>query len=83
MAKLSTQRNCKRQADSRRRLWWAAAGGLILFVAWQVVSNPLPSSQGQSVAGLAPDITLTTRQGDYRLSERKGNLVALYFSFIG
>lgn len=69
----------------RRRAIWAVVGGLGLLVAWLVISNPLPSnSNAVSVAAEpAPDITLMTAQGDYRLSEQKGEVVALYFSFVG
>ncbi|MCH7609847.1 MAG: hypothetical protein IIB10_04020 [Chloroflexi bacterium] len=72
-----------RQAARRRGVLWAVVGGLGLFVAWQVISNPLPTTKAQSLAGLAPDITLTTQQGEYRLSEQKGETVALFFAFVG
>ena len=85
MTGLSRQRERRRQVARRRRVLWAVVGGLGLFVAWLVISNPLPTANnGQSfVAEAAPDITLMTKQGDYRLSEQKGEVVALYFSFVG
>jgi len=79
--RVRTQR--RRQAARRRGLLWAVAGGLGLFVAWQVISNPLPSTKPQSLAEPAPDITLNTQQGEYRLSEQKGETVALFFAFVG
>ncbi len=83
--KRKRQDEIKRQASRRRRVLWAVVGGLGLFVAWLVISNPLPTANnGQFfVAEAAPDITLTTQQGEYRLSEQKGEVVALYFSFVG
>ncbi len=74
----------KIQASRRRRvLLWAAVGGLGVFVAWAVISNPLPTTKAQSLAEPAPDITLTTQEGEYRLSEQKGETVALFFAFVG
>lgn len=75
----------KRQASRRRRVVWAVVGVLGLFVAWLVISNPLPTASSNQSTAIepAPDITLLTNQGDYRLSERRGEVVALYFSFVG
>ena len=75
----------KKQTSRRRRVLWAVVGVLGVLVAWLVISNPLPSTSGsvQVAAQPAPDITLVTNQGDYRLSEQKGEVVALYFSFVG
>ncbi len=75
----------KKQTARRRRMLWAVVGVLGVLVAWLVISNPLPSTSGsvQVAAEPAPDITLITNQGDYRLSEQKGEVVALYFSFVG
>lgn len=76
----------RKQASRRRRgLLWALVGGIGLFVAWLVIANPLTSTSKnvQSAAEPAPDITLMTKQGDYRLSDQKGQVVALYFSFVG
>jgi hypothetical protein len=56
------------------------AGGLGFLAAWLVFSNPLPSTQHPTAFEPAPDITVATPQGDYH---QKGDLVALYFSFVG
>jgi hypothetical protein len=83
--KRSRQAERKRQASRLRRVLWAVVGVLGMFVAWLVISNPLPSTGDivRVAAEPAPDITLVTNQGDYRLSEQKGEVVALYFSFVG
>ncbi len=84
-SKRNRQAERKRQASRRRRMLWAMVGTLGLFVAWLVISNPLPTASSNQSTAIepAPDITLLTNQGDYRLSERKGEVVALYFSFVG
>lgn len=83
--KRSRQAERKKQTARRRRMLWAVVGVLGVLVAWLVISNPLPSTSKniQVAAEPAPDITLVTNQGDYRLSEQKGEVVALYFSFVG
>ncbi len=83
--KRNRQAERKKKASRRRRVLWGVVGVLGVFVAWLVISNPLPSSSKnvQVAAEPAPDITLMTKQGDYRLSEQKGEVVALYFSFVG
>ena len=75
----------KKQTSRRRRVLWAAVGVLGVFVAWLVISSPLPSTSDNDLVAAepAPDITLMTKEGDYRLSEQKGEVVALYFSFVG
>ena len=84
-SKRNRQAERKKQASRRRRVLWAVVGALGIFVAWLVISNPLPSTSDsvQVSAEPAPDITLMTKQGDYRLSDQKGEVVALYFSFVG
>ncbi len=75
----------KKQTSRRRRMLWAVVGVIGALVAWLVISNPLPSTSDNDLVAAepAPDITLITKQGDYRLSEHKGEVVALYFSFVG
>ena len=83
-SKHKTRSERRKQARRRRGVLWGLAGGMGLLVAWLVISNPLPGPGGAStVSGPAPDITVTTPDGDYRLSDQKGDLVALYFSFTG
>ncbi|GMR09890.1 MAG: hypothetical protein BMS9Abin28_0710 [Anaerolineae bacterium] len=82
-SKRNRQAERNRRALRRRRVLWAVAGGLGVFVAWAVISNQLPTTKVQPAAEPAPDITLTTQQGEYRLSEQKGETVALFFAFVG
>jgi len=59
--------------------------------------QPAPQSQRQaaaaeatslrqaqdSAADLAPDLTLATQDGEFQLSQKRGNVVILYFAFVG
>lgn len=83
MARRSNERKRDMRAARRRRLWWAAAVGMLLLFGWLVFANRLPVGQSQTSAEPAPELTLTTAHGEYRLSEQKGEVVALYFSFVG
>jgi hypothetical protein len=42
-----------------------------------------PPGAGSSVGKVAPDLTLATLDGGFRLSEQRGKVVLLYFSFPG
>jgi len=77
--------------QSRRASWPGASrflwmGGL-LFVLAVVVSvvlaGGLLKGSGQAHGDLAPDITLATTEGDFRISEQRGSVVVLYYSFPG
>ncbi len=69
----------------RRRglfLW----GGALAFIAGVVVYSLLATGSlgGQMAnADIAPDVTLTTAEGQVRLSDLRGQPVLLYFSFSG
>ena len=81
--KSKAQAQHRRKSSHRNRLARAvAAGGLGLFAAWVAFSNPLAGTVRSAEPVPAPDITLTTQQGDYRLSEHKGETVALFFAFV-
>lgn len=50
----------------------------------QPAARPIsPSSSQATSAQAAPDITLSTFDGDLRLSEKRGDAVVLFFSFVG
>ena len=61
-------------------------GGLvsILVVLVSVVlAGGLLQGCGQAKGDIAPDITLATTEGDFRISEQRGSVVVLYYSFPG
>jgi hypothetical protein len=61
-----------------------AAGALfvVFVVGMSLFSTGLLDSQ-EAAAEPAPDITLATLQGDFRLSQKRGSVAVLYFSFVG
>ncbi len=80
---MSNKRGRKEHDAGRQRQWWLVAAGAVLVIALALVlSAGQPGSQ-EAAADLAPDLTLTTLQGDFRLSEKRGDILALYFSFVG
>ena len=66
------------------RFFWMGGLFFVLAVVVSVVlaSGLLPGS-GQAKGILAPDITLATTEGDFRISEQRGSVVVLYYSFPG
>ena len=88
-----TKRRAKRRQAARRRSWWsnrrlirAGALGLVLAaVGYSVFATSLldGSGQGSATAELAPDITLATPAGHFQLSDHRGEVFLLYFSFPG
>ena len=83
--------NAKRLAKARsgfirRHLLWAVVATLVLVTgAFSLfVSGLLTSSGTESTAKEpAPDIVLATAAGTFQLSEHRGKVVVLYFSFPG
>lgn len=70
----------------RRHLMWAIVPTLVLVIgAFSLfLSGPLTGSGTESTTKeLAPDITLATAAGNFQLSEHRGKVVVLYFSFPG
>ncbi len=86
-----TQTASGRSWSSNKRLIWAGVLGLVLVIAVSgiFVSGLLGGSRkgdvtaGSPTAALAPDIALTTVDGDFLLSEQRGRVTLLYFSFPG
>lgn len=60
-------------------------GGIVVVVAVVslVLVNGLLQKSGKTEGAIAPDITLSTRAGDFRLFEQRGNVVVLFYSFPG
>ena len=94
MASKSTRgagRNKRSSGIWERRKWWfvgAAAVGAIalLAVLTPMLSGPdIPEIAGQEfrTSETAPDMTLVTLDGEFRLSENRGKVLLLYFSFPG
>ena len=52
-------------------------------VASIVLASGLLQKSGQTNGDLAPDITLATTEGNFHMSEQRGNVVVLYYSFPG
>lgn len=73
-----------RSRGKRRRLLWVASMAFIVGLgayAFFATTDFLPGAKAAGEA--APDITLGTEKGGFRLSEQKGKVLVLYFSFPG
>ena len=94
----STTRRASRQAAAldlwQRRKWWFVGGGFagamaLLTALTFALSGPEATDRTVDVgaapvsADAAPDMTLATLDGDFRLSENRGEVLLLYFSFPG
>ena len=76
----------------QRGRWWfiggaATAGAIAVLTALTLVfagpQRPQTTGQEIGLAQTAPDMTLETLDGEFRLSENRGEVVLLYFSFPG
>ena len=78
----------------QRRRWWFIVGGVagamaLLAALTFALSGPEATERTVDVgpapvsAELAADMTLATLDGDFRLSENRGEVMLLYFSFPG
>ncbi len=75
-----------RSSSIRKRLIWGGVLGLILVivVSGLFAASRLGSPEERSVsAEPAADITLATEAGEFQLSDLRGQVVLLYFSFPG
>ncbi|HWP34125.1 MAG TPA: hypothetical protein VNM66_00870 [Thermodesulfobacteriota bacterium] len=62
--------------------WLALAGTLVGLTALGLWGAGAPSLR-RPAGEPAPDVTVRTESGAYRLSEQRGKVVVLYFSFPG
>jgi len=69
---------------------WLSIGGVVAIVLgiiiYSLFSTGIIGSGGgtsKASADVAPDLTLPTMNGELRLSEERGKVVVLYFSFPG
>jgi hypothetical protein len=56
---------------------------ILAFVVSVLLARGLLQWSGSAKVDIAPDITLATTEGDYRISEQRGSVVVLYYSFPG
>ncbi len=65
------------------RRWRLVAVGVFVLLAVVLVFSTGLLATPKAEAELAPDLTLKTLQGDFQLSNHRGEAVVLYFSFVG
>ena len=68
----------------QRGKWWFTGGGVagavaLLVVLTSALSGPEITTGGEP----APDMVLATANGEFRLSDQRGEVSLLYFSFPG
>ncbi len=89
---MNQRSNPKRLAKARsgfirRRLFWSVAASLALVTAaFSLFASGLLTSSGTEPTAsyeLAPDIVVATAAGSFQLSDQRGKVVVLYFSFPG
>ncbi len=73
----------KRSEARRKRFVWTWTMVFIVVIVTQhlIASDLLGSSA--AVGRPAPDVTLNTTNGGFRLSEQRGKVLVFYFSFPG
>lgn len=72
--------------SNSRRLIWAVGLALVLAIgASGLFATGFLTDSGKETTSseLAPDITLATLGGNFQLSDHRGEVVLLYFSFPG
>lgn len=76
-------RGTKSSGARKKRFSWA--GGLLFIVGLVAYGLFVTDLLGGSRAAgePAPDVTLNTANGEFRLSQQKGKVLLLYFSFPG
>ena len=68
----------------QRGQWWLIGGGLTGAIALLVVlTSALSGPTAATGRELAPDMVLATANGEFQLSEHRGEVSLLYFSFPG
>ncbi|MFB3120951.1 MAG: hypothetical protein ACE10H_02020 [Candidatus Binatia bacterium] len=76
-------RQTKSSGARKKRFSWA--GGLLFIVGLVAYGLFVTDLLGGSRAAgePAPDVTLNTANGEFRLSQQRGKVLLLYFSFPG
>ena len=87
MAYRTKRQTAKGQSgSSSRRLIWAVGVALVLAIGVSsLFATGFLTGSGKKITSseLAPDITLATLGGNFQLSEHRGEVMLLYFSFPG
>ncbi len=87
MTSKAKQRHSARRQPSnlwQRGRWWFIGGGIVGAIALLVVLTSALSGPKIATGGEpAPDMILATTDGEFQLSQRRGEVTLLYFSFPG
>jgi len=82
-AEAGKNQRAKSSGAKRRPSFWAGSLVLIVgIVAYGLFATDLLGGS-RAAAEPAPDITLNTADGEFRLSQQRGKVLLLYFSFPG
>jgi len=82
-AEAGDSRPAKHLRPKSKRLVWA---GSLAFVVGLLAYGLFATDVGgaaQAAGEPAPDVTVSTANGEFRLSHQKGKILVLYFSFPG
>ena len=86
---MSKRKREKALSSARKwRSWGIIGGGLVAALALLVglafaLSGPQARESELGLSNPAPDMTLATLSGEFQLSENRGEVLVLYFSFPG
>lgn len=80
---LGPSRRARTPRVNRWLVLWAGGAVCILGLFGYVLFAAGWLGGSQAAADLAPDLTFSTPNGEFRLSEQRGKVVVLYFSFPG
>ncbi len=83
LAEAGKNQRAKNSGARRRHFLWAGSRVLIAgIVAYGLFATDLLGGS-RAAAEPAPDVTLNTLNGEFRLSQQRGKVLVLYFSFPG
>jgi hypothetical protein len=72
----------RRGPEGRRLVRRAGLASIVGLLAWGLFATDM-GGIGQLAAEPAPDVTVSTANGEFRLSHQRGKVLVLYFSFPG
>ncbi len=82
-AKRSRAPQRRRSLWSRGKWWFITSAVAAAIALLFVLSTSLSGSKTSEPGITAPDVTLATLDGEFRLSDQQGDVLLLYFSFPG